>query len=278
MFKQTKSSKNLFHQRQLYDMVLEASVGKVGEDNLIDLLGIKRLYGRVDRFGRSIMPRKGLIGKFGEGSRAFALNAVIEAFQKMQGYFVRAGYRINHTDTLLTGLEAKGGWNDPVKLYETVRNIASKAPSVDVPFTLETFMRGNYASVFNSGLAFTIVIKDCNDDTTKFNKFYNDANFPFYKEAARKFGFYVNKHTPWCLMFRADDAFIAANFEPAIWYDMEMYEPDQFLSAVAKERRISLTSEERTVILGEAEDLMRADGETAGYQYIYETLGVGLDS
>ena len=72
-----------------------------------------------------------------------------------------------------------------------------------VPITGTSIMASRYCSVANSGLAIVLKPADKSDDAKK-SEFMNGVVFDFYRQAALKHGFMVDRNAPWQIVANLD--------------------------------------------------------------------------
>ena len=68
------------------------------------------------------------------------------------------------------------------------------------PTTFSGFIKSKYNPHRSSGLIIELGEFYYDQDSLKYNRFYKDKHFPFYQNAARKFGFKVDYNCPWRLI------------------------------------------------------------------------------
>jgi len=68
-----------------------------------------------------------------------------------------------------------------------------------MPLTFTGYVVSNYSSPMISGLSIELQTDDYSTDAVKMSKYMKDPNFRYFVQAARKFGFYVDRNGPWKL-------------------------------------------------------------------------------
>ena len=188
------------------------------------------LYGKINLKKQVIFPRTGRMRDIRAGVKVF--DFVASAFQDLQNYIRR------HVDTQWLTKEGKiaefvpeKGYVDIQKYFtfqseshyfvfvntylkkmakrgKHVKNISdfinlfieySKISLGAAPFTNITTFKSSLLSPLTTGLCVEIDDKPYDDDTEK-HRFINHPNFNFYKIAARKHGFMIDRNVPWRLV------------------------------------------------------------------------------
>jgi hypothetical protein len=81
-----------------------------------------------------------------------------------------------------------------------------------VPITHTSILSSSHCSVINSGLS--IILKDTKfDDDEAKSVFMNEIIFDFYRQAALKHGFMINKNAPWQIVANLDSSAMAGYME-----------------------------------------------------------------
>ena len=68
-------------------------------------------------------------------------------------------------------------------------------------FTRTKFIKSKLCPLSTAGFSISLSAQDHDNDVKKVNSFVSDANFPFYLECSRRYGFLVDKNAPWMLHF-----------------------------------------------------------------------------
>ena len=224
------SSRGKFYQRSLYKEAIYPPDTMRPLDSWYD----KNLFGRVDQQQNAIIPREDKLVTLSKGAspNLYVLDFVNDAFTdfvehmqvayltncinrggnpalfnvkgflaytnpwtKYKSYLsaVREGFMNNYTDSLEAPIK---NFTDFKKIFveEYLKLIVETAPLSQTGLYLS-----NIVSPFISGLKVGIAREDADDDSVKFQTFINDPNFTYYVQAAKKFGFIVDKNVPWIL-------------------------------------------------------------------------------
>jgi len=230
----TRSPWELFHYKKAYKE--KDSVFEDGPE-LLDSRDRRQLYGKINLKRELIYPSEEFLLTINSLSvqPIYAINFVAGAFRGFRKYMRRAAMRkrINVDFSKIFTLE-------PVRGYENVReNFHSYLNSIylsfynfyiqrdnnnknikdfdsfleiflpyiknfikqfDICFTLSGFISNQACTPMISGLMIDIHDGDCNDDIDKRKLFLENPDFEFYRRAAKKFGFVIDKDIPWRLV------------------------------------------------------------------------------
>lgn len=231
-----QSSHDIFYSRKNYN---ENAISTSNSHKFIDLWGEKSLYGRVDGEGRPIhLSETNLKALPSKESTIFALDFVVDAYNDFLRYFSEGiiKRRIASRDTVIGDVEPKRAWLGINHIHHSnMKNLYNlfiigflKGSGRDVlVLNFETFMdqyinflalnKGNilttrsgimmssFCSVNVTGLAVEWKTDNHSLDIIK-KQIYSDRNFSFYLNAARKFGFYIDKNAPWRLVANISSA------------------------------------------------------------------------
>ena len=230
--KNTETVKELFEKKAFYKLSTNSDY-----PNLTDFeFAEKALYGRVDKFYKSIIPRdyfvelKRIPSDTDTPSSKYALNFVVDSFEKMRKQFQKKAMRgeIARSDEFLSDLAVFKAYINPVNEYD--KHIASymnafekivrernikflnfdqfvrklmpylKKAVIKRPFTMPAFVKSTYCPINCSGLVIEIADVKCDNDDEKIKKFYLSPNWEFYVNACNSMGFMVDKNNPWRLV------------------------------------------------------------------------------
>ena len=190
-------------------------------------------YGKVDRAQNAVyMSTHEFTNQLQPGLKHMALDFVVEAFQDLQAHFTkaRAMRRISKEGIISTGLVPRSGWldlnnlynsyisntlypvlktfllgkgrNEKIRSYEDFLGFFKEFIKVhgELVFLTKTgFVKSSYAPRRISGLIVELAGGTFGDIPSK-ERWINDINFNFYRNAASKYGFLVDKSAPWCLI------------------------------------------------------------------------------
>jgi hypothetical protein len=196
----------------------------------------KLYFGRVDRIQNGIIVKR--VGsnfkqiKTTTNTNVQALNFVVDAFEALKRYIHSFSYSGNiPTESMFYDLPVYRAFQDPGKAIgglhaayarsltariignNTINNRVVDFKSyvkeflnfmdigfVKIPITMTGCMVSNFSTPMMSGLSIELYQGDYGDDLPKFEKYILDPNFRFFVQAARKFGFYVDRNAPWRLI------------------------------------------------------------------------------
>lgn len=193
----------------------------------------KELYGRIDQFQNSIMPKTTNMSviKSATKNNMMALNVVVSAFEKLVSHIERAtfaGILKESGNPKIYNIKAHkayestnvryssftqsmfnifmnnltGDQSDAIKDFESFlpiyRHFLMEVASV-TPLTRTNYLISSNGSRFTSGICIAIANGDAGDDRKKYSDFLDDPNFEFFRKCAKKFGFMIDKNAPWIL-------------------------------------------------------------------------------
>ena len=208
-----------------------------GEHNGEKIVPGKLLYGRVDLAGFAVYPAEENLKQIfsRDGKTYFALNFVADAFHDFQRYWraqVDRNPFMRRDPGPLRKMDCKKSWLSTHKSFHEVwkgrymhftnpkRFMSTRRDEQIVNFegflrvfreyakiitprqslTRSQYITSRWASPNFSGLTIEIIEGGKHgDDYAKFAGFLKDANYKFYEEVARRFGFVVDINAPWRL-------------------------------------------------------------------------------
>jgi len=170
--------------------------------------------------------------KFKTKNNIYAMNFVVDAFEDMALYFNRAcqlGSSLLKEGPLGI-LSPEVGWVSARQVYENYikdiynyfvryydenrydfeikdfsdfyvefkRFLIRNRDSFSILYS--SFCMSRYVSPNISGLIVEIAIDDHSDDFIKTSKYLSNKNYEFFKESAKRYGFYVDRNVPWRLI------------------------------------------------------------------------------
>tara|TARA_Y100000593_G_C4280570_1_gene322544 strand:- start:31 stop:1440 length:1410 start_codon:yes stop_codon:yes gene_type:complete len=221
-----------YHNRKYFQ---ESAYKTVDGYLMTDFLYENPLYGKVDASFNAVYPNIENLKVFHQSTRSnFALNFVVDAFGDLRKHISQAAYLkkidvrrsfigdfipersyVSVQDVYRNHLESYIGIFSTNHLFSDVEMQASVITFEDFfyyfrkyvfenlamsPLTLTNFIKSRYCSYGISGLVVEISDNPESDDDIKIRNYINDPNFNFYINAARKFGFFVDKNCPWRLI------------------------------------------------------------------------------
>lgn len=201
-------------------------------DNSFSEFDIKSLryesqhYGRLNKNLLSIAPvdsiletvedNVNLISFVADAYKAFYINlqllkqrknipktSVVYNFKAQQGldaldvlYF---SYFENEYQLFLTFVQ-NNNYDKNIKNFDSFKDvfiefINKRTPAV--PLNKSSFVKSKFISNKINGLSIDLASEDPNDDNIKYNNFIKDIGFKCYLNAAKEYGFFINKDRPW---------------------------------------------------------------------------------
>tara|TARA_R110000824_G_scaffold87918_1_gene216465 strand:- start:18 stop:1301 length:1284 start_codon:yes stop_codon:yes gene_type:complete len=194
------------------------------------------LYGKVNREGDIIILRENFLKTLKTNSKEtlYTLNFVALAFGEMKDYIehAAASNKIPNKRTLFATINPVNAWqsiydeyhqymSDVYRIFfdflidqgreEKINNFDDfarefflfcrnmVAGSARSPVTLSGFMTNSTVDGKCGGLTIDLYRARASNDPTKTDTFIKDVNFEFYKHAATKHGFVIDKNVPWRL-------------------------------------------------------------------------------
>jgi len=220
-----------FFQRSLYKEVIYPEDVVKPLDSWYD----KNLFGRFDQNQNVIVPFRTNLAQIQYAVRPnmFCLNFVNRAFTDfvehmktayMTNCISRAGNPamfdikaslayfswnsswLNHRNNIINAFidNYNPKFSAPIKNFNDFKVVFAaylKNMSLRMPITRTSFILSPFASTFGSGLKIAIDQLNAGDDSIKYQQFISDPNFNFFIRAAKKYGFLVDKYTPWVLTY-----------------------------------------------------------------------------
>tara|TARA_Y100001963_G_scaffold33901_1_gene47008 strand:- start:3931 stop:7116 length:3186 start_codon:yes stop_codon:yes gene_type:complete len=225
-----KSMKMAAEGKQYKDLPWQHSPGLP----VVDFLYEKPFYGKIDRKVNAIQLKESNLKQLtSDRSTLLAANFVADAFEAMQKYYKKALVNSSiYSSGRLVTLQPLKAWSsltshyrnhleslyeefilEYVPFYGLENNITTfdKFMEVfmqfvahitpDVPITKTAFSCSRYCPIHVSGLVIELDVEDMEHGKFSRNSsLLEDPNFDFYRTTAKKYGFYVSKNAPWCLV------------------------------------------------------------------------------
>jgi|TARA_R100000458_G_C8267297_1_gene242280 hypothetical protein len=202
----------------------------------IDLWYDKPMYGLVNHENQPVYLSSKYVKQISSTEdNLFVVNFVADAFEDFKSVFLRerATNKLAETNSPMLDIDPVRAWVSPRNLYsdylklvyknyivkfypnhkrsKKIENFGDFAESFmsyirDVvvasksPFTLSAFLLNRTVSPLASGLMIDLSDDDSSDDEKKANAFLRDPSFRFYKGLAKKYGFRLDKNSPWRLI------------------------------------------------------------------------------
>lgn len=224
------SSFALYFQRIMYKEAIYPTNVRTPLDTWYD----KQYYGRINQLQNTIIPKYENLQTLKTIGRPnlLALNFVVDAFEAFASHIRNATIlgvlKTNDTNEKIYDIKAYQAYNDPnlvynqytQQLYSSFTSGLSEQRSNEItnfqsftkiwlsylenvssfiPVTKTNYLLSAIANSFNSGLSIGVDLGIPGDDEYKYDNWINDPNFEFYANAAKKFGFTINKNIPWIL-------------------------------------------------------------------------------
>lgn len=230
----TLDSYKLFYQRKNYEKALnlriEESNGNI--KSFKDLIYSHSLYGKVNHAGIPVTLKADSLKLIPGSKNIFLCNAACDAFAEL------AAKHKTITDRKLISAKSKyfnitpvTGYDAPsiqyanfinfyfsefVKELETSRSIDSILDVADLTkhflnffnssrersmFTKSQFMKSTLCSPDSSGLIVQFSKDDHGNDKNKSETYINDGSFVAFDNLVKEFGFVLDRHAPWRLIF-----------------------------------------------------------------------------
>lgn len=195
---------------------------------------IRALYGRVDDFGFSVVPSKSrLLQVESDDNQAYyLLDVVAEAFSKMKQHYhkLKLQNKIDTSKPFLKEIKMIRAASNSVEFYNSylsarmeefnrtfvqsdlsiinyktfessLRDYVFELSKKNLPFTMSEFCVSNVCPPYQTGLVVQIDDQDCGDDALKYRDFFESPNFSIYQKVALRYGFRVDKNSPWTIYY-----------------------------------------------------------------------------
>lgn len=227
----------LFADREYYSERIIPLVKKSTLPNLVfgDLLNKNALYGLVDEDLNSIYPIQENLKKIPSATQEpkLVLDFVADAFNQLNAYLATAALvgKISK-DGPFYGLKATRAYVKPGVLYNYIeekilnefrnkinddKKFSSKIKDAKTfnkyfiqflkdeikkgtPVTQTSILLSSNFSTFISGLVIDFKSDKADDDTLKFDKYWNDKDFQCFADSCKRFGFKIDVNVPWRIM------------------------------------------------------------------------------
>jgi hypothetical protein len=198
----------------------------LSNNNYIDLWYDVPYYGKVDRRGFLVVPKKTKID-FAAGQSIASFSFVLQALDEMKYFLQRKKvHGRSKLANLFKNFDIKTSFYDSSTAYISYSRagilsynaflVKMKKMVLDYDtyvcefikyldfikrpyFSYYSFFASNLTPVAASGLAVSFFKKDNDDDTHK-NEFFQNEAFGIYAKVVANFGFRINKNAPWMLI------------------------------------------------------------------------------
>jgi len=228
---------DLWNYRKVYkDNILKDFTFENPAPGTADFWYDRKLYGVLDRRGNIIISRESLLStlRTRDSKTYFALDFVAIAFDQFMIYVYEQlrSNNVPNQNTIFRAISPKRAWKPVYENYnrymETLFEMFSdhlEANSIESqvnnfeqfveefflfvqnstsrrghPVTFSGFVSNPKNSNFNNGMIIDIADAAADKDALKENDYINDINFDFYRKAANRFGFAVDRNIPWRLV------------------------------------------------------------------------------
>lgn len=227
----------LYSDREYYSEYIIPFIKKYTSPNLIfgDLLNKNALYGLVDEELNSIYPIETFLKRIPSATEEpkYVMDFVADAFNQLNAYLSTAALtgKISREGPFFN-LKAHRAWVRPQVLldYTEERLLNSFRDEINnnkilssklidgktfnkyfiqflksniksgVPVTKTSVLLSSNFSTFINGLMIDFKKDKADDDTLKYENYWNNKDFPCFADACRKFGFKIDVNVPWRLM------------------------------------------------------------------------------
>jgi len=218
-------SRTLYEERMHYKLVTSQIFNNINS-NYIDLWYDVPFYGKVDRKGSLVVPKKKLL-TYGAKDNLVSFDFVHKAYNDFRFYIKRNIY-VGHTQlqNLFGDFQVKNSFEDSTNEYagysksmveffnkqliasgkfvinpkSYVAELLKFLKTNNLVFSYYSFFASQLTSIGSTGLALELLQgKNFDDDPGK-GMYFDDIEFDKYVKAAAKFGFRVNKNAPWMLI------------------------------------------------------------------------------
>tara|TARA_Y100000310_G_scaffold149552_1_gene148906 strand:+ start:5842 stop:7302 length:1461 start_codon:yes stop_codon:yes gene_type:complete len=221
-----------------------------------DLHRKQLLYGRIDRDGNAIYLHDANLDQIwtGEESTEFAVDFVCDAFERLKNHvrkvanngrmdtnslFTPAGFRVRHawrsgdleynyyrylnklyTDFVQNYLEVNRRYEEITDFNSFLISFSKYMSSIAYyfPLTKTGYILSYHCSPFISGMMISVANEKYGmKNSKKALKYTTDSNFTFIKNAAKKFGFMMDRNAPWRLVFNVASGGLKDKYELGIY-------------------------------------------------------------
>ena len=224
--------RRVFEEKELYEEMVQSFPFE--PDFINTRQSIKTLYGRVDESGFPVIPNKEQLAQVEteEEETYYLLNIVEHSFSKMKAHYDKLilQNKIDASKPFLKEVKMVRAVKNNVQFYNSylstemdkfnrkfiesdqsvtdyktfeasLRDYVFELSKKKLPFTMAEFCVSNICPPTQTGLVVQIDDQDCSDDSLKYNDFYESPNFSIYQKVAYRYGFRVDKNSPWTLYY-----------------------------------------------------------------------------
>jgi hypothetical protein len=241
----------LYYQRKNYEIYLNKRLqdSNVDTDSFKDFRYKHNLYGKIDSFYNSITINKNSLKQINNTNFSLS-NVAADALNDMLSKHKRL-CETGQIDksSIFFNLQIKKGFSSPhieygnylnkyfnnfynfVKANQVINNIIDykttvkyflyyyNSNSTNLLFNKSEFIKSKLCSPYVSGLIVEFANSNHGEDYNKFANYLEDAQFIPFQNLAKEFGFTIDRHTPWRMVFDVSSP-------PAIKYLKDNYQID----------------------------------------------------
>lgn len=195
------------------------------DDNFIDLYGPRKMYGRRDSFGNLVVPRRERVKYFDKnGDVIFAFPFVFDAFVDFYNFYERERVKRNwekyiedysrvsftlpqdaYRDMIKRKLDRFVETNKNKKMFKFISfyDFVEMFREQNSFLTFEEFIVSSLNNYRSTGLIITTNSHHFLNDLEQYNinNYLKKEEYKFFLESARRFGFLVDIHIPWRIVF-----------------------------------------------------------------------------
>tara|TARA_R110002012_G_scaffold94761_3_gene229474 strand:+ start:88 stop:1398 length:1311 start_codon:yes stop_codon:yes gene_type:complete len=236
----SSTAKELYKSRAIYDDLYEQ------DNSQFDFWYDLPFYGKVDKLGRVVYPKESFleqVSKDSDDNVSLCFNFVSQAFKKMRLHYETLyldGYIDTSSEFFDRTIQPVKGWTSSTRAYsehqqafyeilfdeqllplsesdiittfdDFVEILKQQIKKNRSPFTRVGFNESNDLSINSNGLSLEIFEGEYGNDEQAF-QFVGDPNFELFEELCKKYGFRIDRNSPWRITFNL----LSDNAEPFI--------------------------------------------------------------
>ena len=227
------SLKVLFSDRLYYSDVIIPYIDYTNKEVMFgDLYTIDAFHGLVDKEKNIIIPNENFFKQIPSANQnnSIVMDFVADAFNDMDNYLAAAAIigKISR-NSVFFNLKSHTNYVNPNDYVKQIKNkFASSFYNIllvnqemnssiedahtfnvkfihflkkqirdNLPVTKTSIINSTNFFSFVSGLIIDIAKDKADDDSVKFNKYFNDPNFATFADACKRFGFMIDQNVPW---------------------------------------------------------------------------------
>jgi hypothetical protein len=203
-----------------------------GQKTIIDLWNGKIEYGRENNLGQPVFPKEQYLKQVmpkQTKNKIMLINFVADAFEEFRIFWLENSGCSDNSN--FKELIPTRGWENVNLLYQKhlekvysnfysdfimatrqekkitdfrsfikLFNVYIERMGARIPVTRSKFLSTKFATPHISGLMVEIAKEDHSKDVDKFELYIEDPKFTFFKNAALRYGFFVDRNAPWRLI------------------------------------------------------------------------------